>query len=115
MGHDVSILTSRAAVFCNVAMMQACNEIFLGEGANSPKAFYYLSQTFAQVRKRLASTDALSDATIGIVLSLINQEQIRKEHASAKAHIDGLKRMIELRGGLDKFEGNRALLLKICK
>ncbi|KAK7751742.1 hypothetical protein SLS62_006227 [Diatrype stigma] len=93
----------------------SCNEIFLGDGGTSQKALYYLSRTFVQVRKRLASTDALSDATVGIVLSLINQEQIRKEHASARVHIDGLKRMIELRGGLDDFEGNHALLLKICK
>lgn len=115
MDYRVSNLSSRAAVFCNVALMQACNELCLGEGGTSAKALYYLSQTFAQVRKRLASTDALSDATIGTVLSLINQEQIRNEQANAKVHIDGLRRMIELRGGLDKFEGNPALLLKICK
>lgn len=95
--------------------MEASNEIFLGNGASSPKALYRLSQTLAQVKRRLESADALSDSTIGIVVSLISQEQCRKEFLGAKAHIDGLRRMVELRGGLGQLEGNIALLLKVCK
>lgn len=96
--------------------MQACNEIFLGTGASSPRALYHLSRTFAQVKKRLEGKDALSDSSLAIVISLINQEQIRNEQASAKVHIDGLKRMVELRGGLDRLsQDNQALGLKICK
>ncbi len=95
--------------------MQACNELFLGGGRSSPEALHYLAQTFAQVRRRLEGTESLSDSTIAIVLSLINQEQIRREHLGAKVHIEGLRRMVELRGGLDQLQGNLPLLLKVCK
>lgn len=96
--------------------MQACNEIFLGTGASSPRALYHLSQTFAEVKKRLEGKDALTDSSLAIVISLINQEQIRNEQQSARVHINGLKRMVELRGGLRKLgKENQALVLKICK
>lgn len=94
--------------------MQACNEIFLGK-ENEHEALYHLSRTFAQVNKRLASADALSDSTIAIVISLIHQEQIRRRHADAAIHVRGLEKMIELRGGLGRLEGNLPLVLKVCK
>ncbi|KAJ5552674.1 hypothetical protein N7494_002052 [Penicillium frequentans] len=76
---------------------------------------YHLSQTFAQVNKRLQGDDALSDSTIAIVMSLINQEQIRQHLSAAMIHVKGLEKMIELRGGLSQLEGNVPLVLKICK
>ncbi|RYP64384.1 hypothetical protein DL771_008778 [Monosporascus sp. 5C6A] len=100
---------------CSISLMQACNELFLGGGESSPKALYHLSQTFARVRKRLQSPDALSDSTISTVLSLIAQEQIRRGQPGAKIHIAGLRRMVELRGGLDQLEKNPPLVVKICK
>ncbi|RYP45354.1 hypothetical protein DL768_008291 [Monosporascus sp. mg162] len=109
------MFADEATVYCSIALMQACNELFLGGGESSPKALYYLSQTFAQVRKRLQSPDALSDSTISTVLSLITQELVRKAEAGAKIHFAGLIRMVELRGGLDQLEKNLPLLVKICK
>ncbi|KAF2876646.1 hypothetical protein BDV95DRAFT_602616 [Massariosphaeria phaeospora] len=101
--------------YCNVALMQACNELFLRGGESSPIAMYYLSKSLAQVRERLESSDALSDATVCIVMSLVTQEQVRNQHAAARIHMDGLARMIELRGGLDSLEGSLPVLLKACK
>lgn len=95
--------------------MQAGNEIFHCDGESSAKALYHLSQTFAQVKKRLEGDDALSDSTIAIVMSLINQEQMRQQYSAAVVHVKGLQRMIELRGGLSQLEGNLPLVLKICK
>ncbi|RYP24905.1 hypothetical protein DL767_008529 [Monosporascus sp. MG133] len=109
------MFADEATVPCSIALMQACNELFLGGGESSPKALYYLSQTFAQVRKRLQSPDALSDSTISTVLSLITQELIRKYQPGVKIHFAGLIRMVELRGGLDQLEKNLPLLVKICK
>jgi hypothetical protein len=98
-----------------MALMEACNGFFLGGGLNSPEALYHVSQTFALVRKRLESDEALSDTTIGIILMLILQEQIRKEDKEAEIHYKGLRKMVELRGGLCQLEQNPQLLLKICK
>lgn len=95
--------------------MQASNEIFQCDGKSSQKAMYHLSQTFTQVNKRLQGDDALSDSTITIVMSLINQEQIRQQLSAATVHVKGLEKIIELRGGLVQLEGNVSLVLKICK
>lgn len=108
-------LSGRVAYQCQLALMQASNEIFHCNGESSPKAMYHLSQTFAQVNKRLQGDDALSDSTIAIVMSLINQEQIRQHLSAAMIHVKGLEKMIELRGGLSQLEGNVPLVLKICK
>lgn len=95
--------------------MQACNEIFLQDGASSPKALHYLSRTFTQVRQRLQDDRNLSDGTIALVLSLVIQEQVRGQRDLAAIHWQGVQRMVHLRGGLSKLEGNPDLLLKICK
>ena len=95
--------------------MQACNEIFLSDGDSPPKALYHLSRTFALVKERLESDNALSDSTIAIVVSLIIQEQIRQQQSAAAIHVKGLERIVKLRGGLSQLEGNISLVLKICK
>ncbi|KAJ6109982.1 hypothetical protein N7486_002217 [Penicillium sp. IBT 16267x] len=109
------LFESEATYQCQLALMQASNEIFHCHGESSPKAMYHLSQTLAQVNKRLQGDDALSDSTIAIVMSLINQEQIRQHFSAALVHVKGLEKMIELRGGLSQLRGNVPLVLKICK
>lgn len=96
-------------------MMQAANEIYLGRGAGSPRALSCLAQTFASMQKRLRGSDALTDSTLTIVVSLISQQQMQSDIEGAKVHIAGLRRIVELRGGIDQLEGNLPLLLKICK
>jgi hypothetical protein len=95
--------------------MEACNEFFSNGVSRSYKALNFLSQTFAVVQERLQSEDALSDSTLGLVLSLVLQEQIRQEKVEAEIHYNGLKKMINLRGGLCQLEKNLPLVLKICK
>ena len=95
--------------------MQACNETFAKNDQNSPKALYHLSRTITHVRKRLEGSDALSDSTMGLVMSLITQEFLRGRYMDARVHMRGLARMVELRGGLDSLQDNQPLLLKICK
>ncbi|KAL7908079.1 hypothetical protein GGI35DRAFT_486222 [Trichoderma velutinum] len=109
------IFANQAAYYCNIALMQTCNEIYSDNGSSSPKALYHLSQTFNYVTSLLAGPDALSDSTIMIVVTLISQELIRKGDGALRVHLDGLQKMIQLRGGLPKLEGSTALLLKLCK
>ena len=103
-----------AAAHCAIALMTACNEFF-GAGPSSPQGLYYVAQTFALVRDILESKDALADSTLAIVLLLVIQEGIRKEHSNARVHYEGLRRMIQLRGGLSQLDHNIQLVLKICK
>ncbi|KAL7943490.1 hypothetical protein V8C42DRAFT_329199 [Trichoderma barbatum] len=109
------IFANQAAYYCNIALMQTCNEMYSDNGNSSPKALYHLSRTFNYVTRLLAGPDALSDSTIMIVVTLISQELIRKGEGALKVHRNGLQKMIQLRGGLSKLEANHALLLKVCK
>ncbi|CAH0058085.1 unnamed protein product [Clonostachys solani] len=109
------LFEDQATYECNLAMMQTCNEIYLGHGDSSSKALYSLSRTVSHVKNKLESPGALSDSTITLVLSLISQEQLKKFDSRAKIHLNGLRRMIELRGGLEQLEGKPPLLLKVCK
>ena len=95
--------------------MQACNELYLGNGRSTTQALYHLSQTFVQIRRRLESRDALSDSTMGLIISLITQEQIRGQGHAAEMHAKGLQRMVELRGGFNRLVGNLTLVLRVCK
>lgn len=98
-------------------MMQASNELFLGNGESSPTALYHISQTLAAVNKRLQSNEALSDSTVAIIISLVHQEQMRNRQADAQVHFKGLAKIVELRGGLDGMhaEGDPLLPAKLCK
>ncbi|KAH8812227.1 hypothetical protein F5884DRAFT_784799 [Xylogone sp. PMI_703] len=107
--------TDEAASHCSIALMDTCNEFFFGYGVSTAKALHHLSKTFTLIKKRLESDDALSDTTLGIILLLIFQEQMRKSKLASRIHYDGLKKMIELRGGCSQLEQNISLLLKICK
>ncbi|KAB8268312.1 hypothetical protein BDV30DRAFT_17796 [Aspergillus minisclerotigenes] len=108
------VFTDEAAYHCNLSLMQACNEIYLGNETSS-RALYHLSQTLTQIQRRLDSCDALSESTMGLIISLIMQEQIRSQGAAAEVHARGLQKMVELRGGLSDLERNLTLVLKVCK
>lgn len=98
--------------------MEACNDVFCGDGKTtlSPEGLRHLNRGLALVNQRLAGDDALSDATFRLVIMLILHEQMCRKEAAAEIHFQGLTRMVELRGGLDKLEATgKSLVLKICK
>ena len=103
------------ATRCGIALMEACNNFFYGNGSDSCEGLYYYSEAMGIVKKRLQGDDALNDATITLVVWLILQEEMRGKLSDSDVHYSGLKRMVELRGGLGQLEGNRTLALKICK
>jgi hypothetical protein len=103
-GRIRKLLNRHVGSHCAVALMEAFNHFFMEEGTSSPEALYHLSTTFSLVEERLKSAEALSDSTLGIIFMLVLQEQIRQGQIEAEIHFDGLKKMIELRGGLSKFE-----------
>lgn len=98
-------------------LMRSCIEHFEETGNPSTVAFHHLSQAFTIVNRRMQGQDALSNSTLVLVMFLVNHEYIRKEFAAATMHLEGLARMVELRGGLTQLEktSDRYLLLKLCK
>ncbi|KAL1861333.1 hypothetical protein VTK73DRAFT_7148 [Phialemonium thermophilum] len=109
------MFSDEAAAHCAVTLMDACNELCLGEAYSSLESLHHLSLAIRLVNKRLAGDDALADSTLTLVMMLILQEQIRKGMFEADIHFEGLKKLVELRGGIEKLETNLPLVLKICK
>lgn len=103
LGYEVSLV-----------LIQALNETYLGGGYNCPNSLFCLSQTLELLKKRLGSKEALSDQTLSIIMSLINQEQLVDHYSEAEAHMAGMKRIVDLRGGLESME-NLAMVVKICR
>ncbi|PVH69251.1 hypothetical protein DL98DRAFT_505979 [Cadophora sp. DSE1049] len=99
---------------CSMALIASINEFFVEGGISSAKALSHLSNTLALVERRMHGAEALSDSTLCMVMMLILQEQLRHEKAS-QIHYQGLRRMIQLRGGLSQLESNPSLLLKMSK
>lgn len=87
----------------------------MSSGKSPPKALHHISRTFAMVQERLNGDDALSDSTLAIVVSLFHQEQIRRHYAAARVHMEGLQRIVKLRGGLSTLRSSPYLMLKSCK
>ncbi|EED13788.1 conserved hypothetical protein [Talaromyces stipitatus ATCC 10500] len=108
-------LADEAAYHCMIAVTDACIHFFRGGGASTREALYHRSRTLTLVTERLAGDDALSDSTISLVVMMIVQEQIRRGVPEAHIHYEGLRKMIEIRGGISQLEQSPTLLLKICK
>ncbi|KAH7144929.1 hypothetical protein DER46DRAFT_85531 [Fusarium sp. MPI-SDFR-AT-0072] len=99
---------------CSLALIQASNEIYLGIGYNCTNSLNCISQTLDQLKVRLNSKEALSDHTMSIVMALINQEQAAEHYAAAETHMAGLKKIVDLRGGLENIEDG-IIAVKICR
>jgi hypothetical protein len=80
-----------------------------------PKAIYHLNQAVSLINTRLDTSEALSDSSLAIVNFLTFQGLVLEKYTHAKVHLNGLRKMIELRGGLEQLSLNEVLLVKICK
>ncbi|RGP75148.1 hypothetical protein FLONG3_5832 [Fusarium longipes] len=96
------------------ALIQSSNETYLGAGYSCSNSLSCLSQTLDQLAKRLGGSEALSDHTLSIVMTLINHEQVAGHYVEAGAHVKGMKKIVDLRGGLESIEDG-AIASKICR
>ncbi|KAF7533748.1 hypothetical protein G7054_g6815 [Neopestalotiopsis clavispora] len=110
-----TMFPDEATAECSIALMDATNAFFVRGGPQGPEGLQYYSRSLALVKDRLLGHEALSDSTLMLIILLILQEQMRQEIESARVHYEGLKKMIELRGGLDQLEDNAPMALKVCK
>lgn len=90
----------------------------MGRGSSSLTQFH-LSKTLRLLQERLNAPGdprSIADATIMVVSVLALTAELHGDVDAAGAHMQGLQRMILLRGGLDKlrFENSR-LPAKVCR
>lgn len=73
----------------------------------------HLQKGLRLLRERLSGEDEdtkISDATMNVVLKLASATHFNGDYMSSKQHMDGLRKMVDLRGGLDAFQGNELLV-----
>ncbi|KAK3382585.1 hypothetical protein B0T24DRAFT_18452 [Lasiosphaeria ovina] len=79
----------------------------------SSKDLQHVSKAYALVNRKLSGPDSLSDGAIAAVASLAIYQQIHHQFSIGRVHLDGLWRMVELRGGIARLMGeSRPLAIK---
>lgn len=76
-------------------------------------AMLHLRKGLRLLRERLLGEDddkKVSDSTIGIVLKLAVAAHFIGDYQVFKQHMEGLRKMVDLRGGLDIFNGKQVLV-----
>ncbi|KUJ17475.1 uncharacterized protein LY89DRAFT_54360 [Mollisia scopiformis] len=82
-------------------------------GKNATESVYYLMKSISAVKEDLASSSKqVSDSTIATVASLANIENLDGNPQSAILHLNGMKQMVDMRGGLDSL-GMRGILKRV--
>lgn len=106
-----------AAYQCSLWLMSSCIEYFDDRVGNPSKAMQSLSRAFEIVNRRVQGNKVLDDSTMGLVMSLVNHEQLRRDPVATQIHLQGLMRMIQLRGGLDEIAktADPFMTFKLCK
>jgi hypothetical protein len=61
-----------------------------------------MSQTFRLVNERLSRNDEVSDATIAVVVAMSHFERHHSRYRRGVVHLEGLLRMVDLRGGISR-------------
>jgi len=97
-----------------MALSSAATDAALKRHAPSRATASHLGRSFELVNNKLGSND-ISDQTLAAVVSLSLYSSIGSDETIMKLHMDGLYRMIELRGGLGALHSNVSLLQKICR
>ena len=62
------------------------------------EAIRHLSQTFRLINERLSENDAISDTTLAVVVVMAQYARLQSQYRQGLVHLEGLQRIIELRG-----------------
>ncbi|KUI67267.1 hypothetical protein VM1G_02890 [Cytospora mali] len=84
----------------------------------SSPANKYFPKTLRLLRERLADSSdnmKLSDSTVIVVLSLANHAHRLGQYEAARSHLGGLRKLVDLRGGISNFRRNPKLLLEMFR
>ncbi|KAK2013452.1 hypothetical protein LZ32DRAFT_658025 [Colletotrichum eremochloae] len=85
-------------------------------GETSQRTSFHVWRTLNLLNRHISDKSlALADSTIATVVSMCMAYETFGQRASAAAHVRGLRRIVELRGGVESFRHNLQLQVKICR
>lgn len=82
------------------------------------RSVFHHSAALKQLRERLSNQGEpikFSDSTVLVILSLAMQAHLTNDFDTAKQHMEGLRRIVDLRGGLGAFGYNSKLIMEMLK
>ncbi|KAF3056652.1 hypothetical protein GL218_06462 [Daldinia childiae] len=83
------------------------------QGNLNPVAILHFQKGLRLLRERLLGDDdetKISDSTMSVVLKLASVAHFDGDYETSRQHMEGLRKMVDLRGGLDIFKGTPLLL-----
>lgn len=83
------------------------------ENGTNPVAMLHFQKGLGILRERLLGDNnevKLSDSTMSVVLKLANAAHFNGDSQTSMRHMEGLRTMVDLRGGLKVFEGTKLLM-----
>lgn len=83
----------------------------------NPVAMLHLQKGLRLLRHRLQGDNheiKVSDSTMGVVLKLASVAHFDGDYKTSRQHMEGLRKMVDLRGGLDVFE-SRVFLTEMLR
>ncbi|KAK9773441.1 putative Fungal-specific transcription factor domain-containing protein [Seiridium cardinale] len=107
--------TDRPYLHCVLAAAGTLSDPFFARPQNSPRVLLHSCKAYQLVNSRLHQNDALSNEAFAGVISLGILEDLFSRHPTVQIHLQGLHRMVELRGGLSNFIGIPELLEKLFR
>lgn len=96
-------------------MSEVMVDALCGRQETSPRALQHLSMTYRSIVGNLQSQAIPSNGTTSAVVSMAIHEDLRGHPERSKVHMEALARIVELWGGVDQFQFNKLLLLKLCR
>lgn len=88
------------------------------EATLNPEATRHHQRGLQLLRQKLLGDDEeekISDATISAILKLATAAQFDGDAATSRQHMQGLRKMVDLRGGLDAFEHHPRLRTEMMR
>ena len=83
------------------------------ENDASPTAMLHFQKGLQLLQARLLGEDdeiKISDSTIGIIVKLASAAQFNGDYRASQLHMEGLRKMVDVRGGLYLLKGKRLLM-----
>lgn len=82
------------------------------------RAMFHHSSALRLLRERISILEnqgTVADSTVLVVLYLALHAHFMLDYNTAKHHLLGLKRIVDLRGGLDAFNYNLKMIIELLK
>jgi hypothetical protein len=106
---------------CCLHSMMFCVRAFIdgtSQGPKAPLACFHYDQTLQLLQARLNNSEhtvAISDSTIIVVITLATAALTTDDFTAAANHLDGLLKMVTLRGGLQSLNTHNNMPVKVCR